>query len=293
LREWFEARKATTIVDLKYQQSRLLVNARKAEALIILKDNMEDVQRIFRESKTWTDAIKPLSEKYNLTSFQVKYLSEVPMKQTSIKARDELVEELKNAKLALEGLRSKFRNIIDVMVEDVKYVYNKRNKYHVLSVDRKLKIPNFKTFAVYKDGVLKLDESEIVKFKSEKRDHYPYKIITPSEKYTKCLCVEKVGKVISDDVELFGKEFACSRFQYFSFVPKQIASKINGKWVLKPIKRAVTLDYPLGDEVVYMTNDKLLKKSRLSELNGRMLNNIYTFANDNPDGDYHVIYGIR
>ncbi len=248
LEEWYTARLQAATVTLKYRQDKLLTDYRKAEALLILKDNTEDIQKTFRESAVWQEAIPPLSKKYKLTMFQVKYLSDITFKQTSKSARADLLNNLELTKVKLDEHKNRFMNIHDILIDNILKVQSKYKAYG----KRNLVIPKFNTSVVFTDGVIQTTSKKETKHISEVFKTMNHIILNHNPKYNVFQYAWKGTTLDTNLIHDFHKEYRAERKV---FRGKQATSAISlkgGRIKKVPITSGWDKDVTLTDELVIL-----------------------------------------
>lgn len=141
LEMWYDERFKYIRTELKHSQTKLIIEHRKLEALIIVADPnvATQVNKIFVESNTVEDTIKPLTQRYKLTEFQVKFLASLTNSQMTKTGRDELMERKLAVEKKIKNLQHEFANISDRILNEVTSIKNKYSD----KIPRKLKLPEF------------------------------------------------------------------------------------------------------------------------------------------------------
>lgn len=154
---WYNERFKYIRVELKHTQTKLIVEYRKLEALIIVVDNEALVHKIFRDADTVTDTIKPLCKKFQLTEFQAKYLASLTYAQITKQGKNELLKKKREVKHKIDKLQHEFISIDDRMIREVEEI---QKKYTPL-IKRKMQIPDHMGWVkIGTQGIVQYDTHE-------------------------------------------------------------------------------------------------------------------------------------
>lgn len=291
LDEWYNARYSAVNVSLKYTQENLLIEYRKCEALLIMKDNVKTIQKVFRDVSMWEDAIIPLAGMFNLTRFQVRYLSKVTFAQTSKTAREDLKNMLDKSRAALMEHRKKFVDVGNIMISEIEKISNKYKSH----APRKLKIQKSNISIIFDKGVIQADSNkDLKKVRSEFR-HTPYIVLHHNPRYNKVKYIMQNGNLIDNIYIDLDNEY-CSAGTIFRSRPATYGlSLISGKCKLVP-RVKWTLDACLVDNtMVYLLKDTgVLTKSNTDGICNRSVKPISIISGElSSTNTYICIYSDK
>lgn len=290
LETWFSERYAAIVVSLKYTQRRLMNDFRKAEALVIFKDNLDYIQNVFKSVQVWEDAVDPLSKKFNLTRYQVRYISTVTLQQTSKTAREDLVIRREKAKRDLDTHREKFTDVYGLMITEITKLKTKYSEY----TKRNLEILCCNTYVICNGGVIQLKNSELKKFKLEASDYPEHRLLKVPKPYNKYRYYIKDGILHDEELHDFEKEFTCDEFitrstpivgyfKYGEYVKRSIPNS-------KMIPTNVTL---VGNKFARLGHDNSVTITTFKDLCKRIVDKTKAVCDLSISDKYVVVYCIK
>lgn len=151
---WYTERFRSVRADLKHRQRERIVDLRKNEAKLAIRGHELEVAEIFSKAEDVSDVIEPLSVKYGLTEFQVKYLYDFRYSELTKKGVSELEAESAKIHDDIHRLTEQMHNVPGLIVDKIESF---RKKYESQS-KRRTKIPSYKGAIVLKNGVMQCED---------------------------------------------------------------------------------------------------------------------------------------
>ncbi len=287
---WYKERYNAIRVELKVKQKILINEQRKCEALLVFKDNMDDVIKTFRTSEKWEDACDYLHKKYKLTPYQSKFLKEIKLETITKTGRLELQARLDDVINKLQGYNEKFNHINERMLEEVNHVYKSFGKL----TSRHAHTPKYFGYVKFPTGVIQCWNKEEIYDTLNNFKNVPSIVKIYSKASDKYKYILKNSVVTSEEDISLPKEFSCDDYytvekplKYICGVTKDDKLFVTKGLRTKPVE--VKLQIPVGDEFISIDKAGVVKVVKVSSIKRACKTDIIQLHN-NIESSYIIAY---
>lgn len=150
---WYTIRYNSVLGDLKNKQSKLIMELRQLNALIVVADHAQEVSDIMIRSASKEEAMTALCKRFDLSQYQAGYLVNLQLKQLTSKGRDELCKEKEAVAQRLAEFQKEFLHIPQLIIG----VIEKLDEKYTYKYPRKCVLPSWIGYVLYKDlGIIQV-----------------------------------------------------------------------------------------------------------------------------------------